>query len=275
MKIKPYFDRSVLGYWQDQEMNLTAARILDRCDMALHTKTIQVTSFMPQAMKVWMENFLDKHNLTFMFEGGFSEAERVRLAIAPSGFKLIADDAKVTVVWVFSVNQAENLEHRQVLGSLIGLGLKREVIGDIRYGQIGVYIATTKEIATFIIGNWERIGKTSINVKYPDGELTLQPDQGEVLRITVVSSRLDAVIAEGFGVSRTLVQKWISQGKVKRNDLVILKSETEVHIGDMISCRGQGRLYLSETMPTRKGRIAWKVTVFKAQRHRRDDHICK
>ena len=265
--MKPYFDRDALGYWHDQEMSLIAARILDRCDIALHSNTIQVTSFMPQAMKVWMKNFLDKHKLSYLFEGGFFEAERVRLALATSGVNLVAEDANVGVVWAVPVNQTVNLEHRQVLGSLLGLGLKREVIGDIRHGQIGVYVATTSEIATFIIKHWEKVGKMNINVKYPDRELTLIPDQGEVLRITVVSSRLDAVIAEGFDVSRTQVQQWISQGKVKRNDLVVLKSETEVRIGDIISCRGQGRLYLRETMPTRKGRIAWKVMVFKAQRY--------
>ena len=179
----------------------------------------------------------------------------------------MAYDAYVTIVWAVPINQAEKLEHRQVLGSLMGLGLKREVIGDIRYGEIGVYVATTREIASFILNHWDKVGRTSIIVKYPKGELTLQPDQGEVLRITVASSRLDAVLAEGFGISRTQVQQWISQGKVKRNDLVVLKSESEVRIGDLISCRGQGRLNLHETMPTRKERIAWKVTVFKAQRH--------
>jgi RNA-binding protein YlmH len=268
--MKSYFNRDVLRYWQDKEISLLAARILDKCDLALHTQTKQITPFLPQTLKVWLETFLSRQNLSFLFEGGFSEAERVRLVIAPLGLKLVAEDAKVTVVWAFPINQAGKLEHRQVLGSLIGLGLKREVIGDIRQGQIGVYIAATKEIAPFLINNWEEIGKTSIEIIYPDGELSLQPDQGEVLRITVASPRLDAVLAESFGVSRTLAQNWISQEKVKRNDLIVLKNETEVRVGDMISCRGQGRLYLSETKPTRKGRIAWKVTVFRAKRQRKD-----
>lgn len=268
--MKSNFDRDMLRYWQDQEISLLAARILDKCDLALHTKTIQLTPYIPQVLKEWFKTFLTKRNLSLLFEGGFPEAERVRLAIAPPGFKLITEDAKVKVVWALPVNKAERLEHRQVLGSLISFGLKREVIGDIRHGQIGVYIAVTKEIAAFLINNWSKIGKTCINVIYPGGELSLQPDQGEVLRITVASSRLDAVLAEGFGVSRTLVQNWISQGKVKRNDLIVLKNETEVRVGDTISCRGQGRLSLSETKPTSKGRIAWKVTVFRAKRQRKD-----
>lgn len=267
--MKACFDRDVLRYWQDQEMSLLAARILDKCDLAVHMQAIQVTPFIPQAMKEWMETFLTRHNLSYLAEGGFPEAERVRLAIAPSRFKLVAEDAQVTVVWAFSVKQAERPEHRQVLGSLMSMGLKREVIGDIRHGQNGVYVAATKEIAAFLVDNWNGIGKTIIDAVYPDGELRLEPDQGEVLRITVASPRLDAVLAEGFGVSRTLAQNWISQGKVKRNDLAVLKNETEVRIGDTISCRGQGRLNFGEAKPTRKGRIAWKVTVFKAKRQRK------
>ena len=268
--MKSYFDRDVLRYWQDHEVFLLASRILDKCDLALHTQTIQVTPFIPQALKVWLETFLTRHNLSFFVEGGFPEAERVRLAIAPFGFKLVAEDAKVTVVWAFPVNQVERLEHRKVLGSLINLGLKREVIGDIRQGKIGVYVAATKEIAAFLINDWNKTGKTSIEVIYPVEELSLQPDQGEVLRITVASPRIDAVLAEGFGVSRTLAQNWIDQGKIKRNDLIVLKNDTGVRVGDMISCRGQGRLSLGETKPTRKGRIAWNVTVFRAKRHRKD-----
>jgi RNA-binding protein YlmH len=273
--MKASFNRDVLRCWQDREMSLLAAHILDKCDLAVYTQTIQVTPFIPQVMKEWTQSFLTRHNLSYFAEGGFPEAERVRLAIAPSGFKLTAEDALVTVVWAFSANQAERLEHRQVLGSLMSMGLKREVIGDIRHGQIGVYVAATREIAVFLINNWNRIGKSFIAALCPDGELRLQPDQGEVLRITVASPRLDAVLAGGFRVSRSLARNWIGQGKVKRNDLPVLKNETEVRTGDTISCRGQGRLSLGEAKPTRKGRITWIVTAFKAKRQKRDDYICQ
>ncbi|HWQ89760.1 MAG TPA: YlmH/Sll1252 family protein [Desulfitobacteriaceae bacterium] len=256
-------------------MSQLAARIVDKCDLAIHSDTVQVTPFIPKVMKEWMENFLSRYHYSFLGEGGFPGAERVRLVIAASGAELRVEDAEVVLVWIRPDKQAADPEHRQVLGALIGLGLGREVIGDICQGQKGVYVAVTKEIAPFLINNWRKIGKTSIVVSYPEEELALEPDQGEELRITVASSRLDAVIAGGFGVSRTLVQDWIAQKKVKCNDLTILKNEATVRIGDMISCRGQGRLYCKEAMATRKGRTAWKVVVFRAKRHRRDDNKCK
>jgi RNA-binding protein YlmH len=269
--MRSYHGREALGYWQDQEMTQLAARIMDKCDLAIRTDSAQITPFVPKAMKVWLEDFLTRRNFSFLSEGGFPGAERVRLVLAASGTELRAEDAAVVLVWARPDKQAANPEHRQVLGSLIGLGLRREVIGDIWPGQKGVYAAATKEIAPFLINNWRKIGKTSIVVGYPEGELAIEPDQGEELRITVVSSRLDAVLAEGFGVSRTLAQDWITQKKVKRNDLIVIKNEITVRIGDMISCRGQGRLYCKETMATRKGRTAWKVLVFRSKRHRRDD----
>jgi RNA-binding protein YlmH len=267
--------RDNLAYWQDQEIQHLAARILDKCSLAINAEKKQVTPFIPKVMREWMENYLAKRNISFFAEGGFPGAERVRLVLAASETALKAEDAEVAIVWARPDKQDVKLEHRQVLGSLLGLGFGREVIGDICQGQKGVYTATTKEIAAYLLNNWQKIGKTSILVSYPEGDLALEPDHGEELRITVVSSRLDAMIAEGFSVSRSLAQEWISQKKVRRNDITILKNDAAVHNGDMISCRGQGRLYFKESMVTRKGRMAWKVTVFRAKRHRRDDRVCR
>ena len=110
--------------------------------------------------------------------------------------------------------------------------------------------------------SWREKIKVSLYGDKPD----VCPDSGEERRITVNSSRIDAVIAIAFGVSRTVAQEWIFQGKVRRDGLVVSKPDTEVQPDDMISCRGQGRLKLLQCTQTRKERTAWQIVLFRSQR---------
>ncbi|MDA8226891.1 MAG: YlmH/Sll1252 family protein [Desulfitobacterium hafniense] len=259
-------DRSRLGFWADKELKIQAAHILDLCEIVLRKEIRQITPFLTQSMSSWLQDTLERSRLKYLAAGGFADSERVRYVIGPSDEILIESDAEVEILHIVPVDSTIKLEHRHILGSLIGLGLKREVIGDILPGQTGVYVAITSELAGFLLREWDRVGSDKVRVSIPETELKLLPDEGEERRITVSSSRLDAVAAGGFGISRSSMQELIIQGKVKRNDVVMLKPDLEVHSGDIISCRGQGRLRLLETEGvTRKGRTAWKVRVFKAK----------
>ncbi len=248
-------------------MRLEAAHILDLADAVHHMESTQVTPFLSFAMRDWAEAVLRKEHLVVMAEGGFSESERVRLIIAPWGSTLHSKDANISLLWVRPTDPRAQLEHRQILGSLMGLGFKREVLGDIQAGVKGYYIATTAEIAPFLLDHWTQAGRENIKVSCYEDKPDLCPDSGEECRITVNSSRIDAVIANSFGVSRSIAQEWITQGKLRKDGLVVSKADTEVQADDLISCRGQGRIKLLKCTQTRKDRTAWQIVLYRSQRH--------
>lgn len=260
-------DRSGLGFWSGKEARLEAAHILDLVDAVRNEESKQVTPFLSFAMREWAEAILRKEHLSLRSEGGFEEAERVRIIIAPWEKTLYSTDANISLLWVRAMDPRAQLEHRQILGSLIGLGLRREVLGDIQAGQKGQYIATAAEIAPYLIDHWTQAGRERIKVSRCEDKPDVHPDLGEERRITVNSSRLDAVIANAFGVSRTVAQEWITQGKLRRDGLVVSKADEEVQADDMISCRGQGRIKLLKCTQTRKERVAWQIVLFRSQRH--------
>jgi len=259
-------DRSGLGYWHEKEVRLEAAHLLDLVDAVLNEASKQVTLFISFAMREWAEAVLRKEHLAFMAEGGFQEAERVRLIIAPWGKILDSAEANISLLWVRPTDPHAQLEHRQILGSLMGLGFRRDVLGDIQAGQKGHYIATTAEIVPFLLDHWTQAGRERLKVSLCGDTPEVSPDSGEKCRITVHSSRLDAVIAGAFGVSRTVAQEWITQGKLRRDGVVVSKADVEVQPNDMISCRGQGRIKLLKWSQTRKERIAWQLVIFRSQR---------
>lgn len=265
--MKKELAQKALSFWTDKEMRLEAAHVLDLIETALTGHRQVVTPFLSRAMSTWLEHILKKMPCAYLSAGGFPESERVRFVIGSQAEEINSRDAEISLLRVEAKNPKARLEHRQILGSLMGLGLKREVIGDIQAGQNAMYVAVTAEIARFLLKEWEQSGSEKIRVKIILGEPDLLPLECEERKITVASSRLDAVVAGGFGVARSLMQEWIAQGRVKRNDLVISKPELEVHPGDIISCRGQGRLKLVENDgQTRKGRLAWRIQVFRAKR---------
>ncbi|MGC7870371.1 RNA-binding protein [Desulfosporosinus sp. SYSU MS00001] len=264
--MKPSIDRSALGFWNEKDQRLTAAHLLDQLDIVLRYNTKQVTPFLSFALRDWTEGILRKEGLAYLLEGGFPDAERVRIVIGPWGEELDPEDANLSILEVLPANPQARLEHRQILGSLLGLGIEREVLGDIRAGQGEYYIVTSADIAPFIIDYWQLAGREKIKAALCSQKPNISPDEGEKKRVTVSSSRLDALLAHSFGVSRALAQEWINQGKVRREGLVVNKAELKLQPGETISCRGCGRIKLLECTQTRKERTAWQLILYKSQR---------
>jgi RNA-binding protein YlmH len=265
--MKHWIDRSILSFWADKEMKIEAAHLLDLCDTVFRAPAAVWTPFLGQALSNWLEGVLRRENFIYRIDGGFPEPERARFLISQEEKVLQKARNEVALLAAQPIDPRGTLEHRQVLGSLMGLGLKRELIGDIRPVQQGLCVAVSLEIADYLVREWNKAGRERIRVHRIEGEPEVLPDKGEECRITVSSSRLDAVASSSFKVSRTVFQGLIMQGKVKRNDLVVVKTDTELKPGDIISCRGYGRIRLLDSSETRKGRIAWNIVLYKPQRH--------
>lgn len=262
-----HIDRSALKFWTEKEMRLEGAHLLDLCDEALRKGQPVWTPFLGQALGNWLEGVLQREGLAFRREGGFPDAERVRFLVGEDPDALDNVSGEICALQATTVDPRGKLDHRQVLGSLIGLGLKREVIGDIRLTEQCCFVAVAREIADFLLSQWDKAGRERIRVEAVEKDVEIPLEQGKERRITAASSRIDAVAAGGFNVSRTMFQELIQQGKVKRNDRMVAKADLEVKPGDILSCRGYGRMRLLEFQETRKGRIAWNVILYTPHKH--------
>lgn len=252
-------DRSALKFWSEKEKKLEGAHLLDLCDEALKRARPVWTPFLGQALGSWFEGILQREDLAFRLEGGFPDSERVRFLVGKDASLLDIVPSEIRILRATTVDPRGKLEHRQILGSLMGLGLKREVIGDIRSNGQCCFVVVAQEISDYLLNQWDKAGRERIQVQVAEGEFEIPVDQGEERRITAASSRLDAVASSGFNVSRSIFQELIQQGKVKRNDLMVTKPDMDVKPGDLISCRGHGRIRLVDFMETRKGRMAWNI----------------
>lgn len=157
------------------------------------------------------------------------------------------------------------ITHRDVLGAVLGLGLERDVIGDILLvdgdgngrEQPRVYMAVSERISPFLLSSLKKIGSDTVRVRrgsLPE-DFVFQPRVRE-LTDTVASNRLDCVIGALTNTSRDKAQAFIRSGLVEVDYEAAQRPDARLSPPNMISVRGHGKfrlLSIGET--TRKGRL--------------------
>lgn len=149
------------------------------------------------------------------------------------------------------------LTHRDVLGSLMGLGIDRSKFGDVIVQQGGAQILVDESVADFVIQNFTKIAMVSVSVEAIElSDIAPKEEKIKEVRTTVASLRLDAVASSGFSVSRTKLVSAINAGLLQVNWQPAKGASQEVKEGDVISMRGRGRMKVEAiTGTSRKGRI--------------------
>lgn len=186
------------------------------------------------------------------FDGGYVDAER-RICRA-SADEYCQDSGSPVVLMKAVVHNAE-LSHRDVLGSLMGLGIKREMIGDILPDKNTPRFFCYADAADYIEFNLSKIGRYNAEVSRCT-MLELPEQKFELKTINVSSMRLDSVTAESFGISRSKAVEFIKKGAVAVNWIISPDISREIKSGDKISLRGKGKIEIADiTGKSRKGRL--------------------
>lgn len=199
----------------------------------------------------------------YRLEGGYELAERKVVLFLPQDFET-SDMPFVTLkVTPRNLHFTEKLSHRDYLGSVMGLGITRDKVGDILLCDNCAYIFCMKGIAEYLTDNLLKIRNTYVAVtEISNEEFNYEPAY-EVIKGSVASLRLDAVIALGFNGSRSHITSYIIDGKVSVNGRIITSNAYNLKAGDIISVRGLGKIRYIETLSeTKKGRIMITVNKY-------------
>jgi len=252
--------------FRETEDRLEFAKALDRLKAAQNKNHATFTDFLnPQRSAVFMQQFIKKSVIARIY-GGFDAAERKMLGFAPPYPE--CDDPlsnlfyPITPIAVaYNERFSRQLTHRDFLGSVLGLGLDRGKVGDIRLGESGAVMYVSNEVAGFIQESLREVGRTSVTATVCT-EFDEMETQGATKRITVASLRLDAVISVAFHLSRSKAAALIEGEKVFVN-WAIAKKTMQLCAGDVVTIRGTGRIRMDEIIgQTKKDRVAVCITIF-------------
>ena len=151
---------------------------------------------------------------------------------------------------------SDEFSHRDFLGAIMNLGIKRETVGDIFISNKHGYVFVDDKISEYIIENLDKIRHTHVKVS----KITSLPEEFSVklkeVKLLVSSLRLDVVIAAKCKLSRNQSLELFRDKKVFLNERVCENNSYQVKTGDIISVRGYGKMIFKEISgETRKGRI--------------------
>jgi RNA-binding protein YlmH len=161
-------------------------------------------------------------------------------------------------------SKQDTLAHRDYLGSLMGLQLKRECIGDIFVHEDGADIVVLREIADFLMLEYNKAGRKSLSLEIISrDEVKTDSDSFTIITTTVSSMRLDAIAGDVFRISRSASAELIKKGKLLLNSAECLKPDKLLDIGDKITVRGKGRAEIMAIQgKSKKGRIIVEIKKF-------------
>lgn len=153
--------------------------------------------------------------------------------------------------------------HRDILGSVLALGLERHCLGDIVLMEDRAYLFALPAVATHIAEGLQSAGRVHLQAELAEELPPMEAAGGAERRVTVHSLRLDAVLASGLNLSRGKAAELVEGGQVKLRHSQTLRPDARVAAGDVISVQGMGRLQLDEVgTANRKGRYPIRLQCF-------------
>lgn len=254
------FDKkSILQSIQQPDDKLLMSKVLDQVSLCIKSYQIRNTEFLdPYQLSLCLKVLRQYPEIHFETFGGYEQAERRILLFIPNWMECEQVEYPLTLLKMSSTNKFENkLQHRDYLGALLHLGIKRELIGDIVVHADFAYVFVMDSIKEYIMQNLDKVRRDRmILTECSHSEFQFPEGKTKQIRASLHSLRLDCLIAAGFGLSRSNAANLVTAESVKVNWEMVNKPAHNVHFQDMISVKGYGRIQLeNEYGESKKGRI--------------------
>ena len=161
-----------------------------------------------------------------------------------------------------SEKYGEELSHRDYLGAILGLGIERELIGDIIIKGKCAWFYALESAADFLRENLTEIRHTTVRCRLIGKASDDHPEIPELkpklqeLKINIASERLDSIVAGFTGISRSHVTELFSTKRVFVNGKITENYSKGLKEGDILNVRGFGKaVYCGISGTSRKGRL--------------------
>lgn len=251
--------KSFLNCINFDDKNLLS-NIYDKINLAEKTtQTILTNEFLPP--NVWKAILNSKNNFDIEMDtyGIFEDCERRIMAFSKHGIE--SGKYPVSVIKITNKSKFQKLEHKDYLGAIMSLGIKREKYGDMILLENCSYVAACNDICEFLIQNLVNIGKCPCNVEIIKDlkDLSLKQNS-ESLLIKITSLRLDCVVSSICNFSRTKAVELLDSGKVLVNYIELKEKDKNVQIDDTLTIRGYGKYKIIEILgATQKGKLKLSI----------------
>ncbi len=251
------------------EFSVLFARIDDLCKRAERGE-LGVSCFLSPREQHFVLRYLSRHGVRdrcFMY-GGYEGAERCRAFILPDYISDVTDFRDIEVyldsepIAAVSVNGSgyRRLTHRDYLGSVLGLGIERDVIGDIVFEDTEreeAVLFCDSVISDFIVSELKKVANDTVSVARIEIGKDFAPKRSFAhISDTVASPRIDCIVASLCSLSREKAQAAVSSGLVEVDFECEERPDRTVSAPCLVSVRGYGKFRINSVSDvTRRGRF--------------------
>lgn len=248
------------------EDELLLAVLDDKAAECENNYTVSNTGFLDIYRQSAVINHLKKRNIRYALYGGFEESERKCCVFLPDYAQSIDylkenPDLSPICLLVIKKDGFSTLSHRDYLGAILGLGIKRETVGDIVVFEKGAAVSVMKNVAPYIVQNLTSVGRGTVSVTVSqDFAAYGKKESFETVRCYVSSMRVDGVLSAAFSISRTAACECIRRGEVFLNSVEVTKPDLKVPFSSKLVIHGRGKVIIdTDEGITKKGRQAFTV----------------
>lgn len=219
-----------------------AQELADRARYTGRTGTTLFCNEREQALAVYAMSRADWTN--YCFFGGYEEAQRAILCVYDGSFDPAC--VPITAVRAKVSGAGKALTHRDYLGALMALGIKRECIGDILCDDAGTVLFVVNSVLPLVLDELRAAGRATLTCTVDCAQNLPEQTASEPRTVTLASLRVDALLAAMLRISRS-----DAAALIRKKDLQINHVETEtvhaaVYEGDVFTVRGKGKFKLCE-----------------------------
>ena len=247
--------RLILNKYSKPEEKLLISKMIDKIELTTNKNKIQNTDFLDIYQSHLLEKILKQEKVeNYIINGGISDSERNIIVFFPEKLSEIVNTntSKILPIKFIRIKLPKEIygkyTHRDYLGGLIKLGIKREKIGDILVFEDGADILILEEISKFVITNitqLTRFSKSEIEVVNLEDVREKKINKKEI-NLIVSSMRLDCIVSEIAKTSRGKAEEIINDARVFVNYENIMKSTKQIKEKDIITIRRIGKFKLEK-----------------------------
>lgn len=254
-------NKSFLEKIKDTKARQNIFKIVEKINRIKKTYIPEYTDFLdPYELNI-SKNLLDlEKELKYSLVLPNEEFERNIILIKP-WFIEDEEDISVEVFHIKNLGLEKNITHKDVLGSLLGLGVVREKIGDLQIFKNDIQIFIKKDISDYIFLNLEKISRYKVSLetlRFDERKRYIQEFKYD--SIVISSPRLDSILSSTFNLSRLKAKEIIKSEKVKVNYEIIDNPAKVILEGSKISVRGFGR-FIFDSINSRTKSDRYHVTI--------------
>ncbi len=248
----------------DDASRLTLGRVLDKAE---YTRTRDVPShshFLTDGEQILAQRALAAFGGgRYVLFGGYEGASRKVCVFLPDWMEELEPEEPLGAVEVTPPRDSA-LTHRDYLGAMMGLGITREVAGDLLVTEERCQVVCLRSALNVLLTQWSEVGKYPVKVREIPLDRLEPVESGGKCRVeTFQSLRFDAVAASGLNIPRTKAASLISGGKLLLNHLPCTKPDRLLEEGDTVSGKGFGKCVLKKINgQSKKGRVIVELERF-------------